>query len=113
MTSTFIELSEDAFDALFPLIPNHLNPNATWCLKTTGGCLFETFGAEIDFVRKHNPRAVWTLIDGDNGMQNLISGVHLVNRVGYLVCTVLLPEGVEAQVPLDQPDRIGGDHENH
>ena len=28
MPETFIELSEDAFAALFPLIPNHLNPSA-------------------------------------------------------------------------------------
>ncbi len=109
MTSTFIELSEDAFDALFPLVPNHLNPNATWCLNGSGGCLFETYGPELDFVRRQDPRSVWTLIDGDDGGQFLTNGVHLVNRIGYLVSTALLPEGVEAQVALEQ---IGGDDES-
>lgn len=111
-TSTFIELSEDAFDALFPLVPNHLNANATWCLGGSGGCLFETFGEELEFVRAQDPRAVWTLIDGDHDGQYLVSGPHFVNRIGYLVSTVLLPEGVEAQVELEQPDRIGGDNAN-
>ncbi len=108
MASTFIELSEDAFDTLFPLVPNHINRYATWCFNGSGGCLFETYGFELDFVSRQEPRAVWTLIDGDSGEQYLVSGLHLVNRVGYLVSTVLLPEGVEAQVELKQ---IGGDHE--
>jgi hypothetical protein len=30
MTETFTELSEDEFDARFPLLPNRLNPSAAW-----------------------------------------------------------------------------------
>lgn len=112
MTDSFIELSEDAFDALFPLIRNHLDPNATWSFDDGGGCLFEVRGAEFDFIRSRDPRCVWTLIDGDDGLHYLVSGCHFVNRVGYLVSTVPLPEGVEAQVRLDQPEPVGGDHES-
>ena len=30
MTSTLIQLSEDEFDDQYPLVRNHLNPNASW-----------------------------------------------------------------------------------
>lgn len=109
MTTTFIELSEDAFDALFPLVLNHLNDSASWCIDDCGGCLFETYGLELDFVRQQDPRSVWTFIDGDDGGQYLVSGMHRVNRIGYLVSTVLLPHSVDAQVALEQ---IGGDDES-
>lgn len=100
MTTTLIELSEDAFDALFSLLPNHLNPHATWSTSESGGCLFETFGPELAFVRGQDPRCVWTFVDGDDG-QYVISGFHFVNRIGYLVSTVPLPDGVDVQVELE------------
>ena len=60
MPETFIELSEDAFAALFPLIPNHLNPSAGWARGEGRGCLFETYGDELEFVRRQNLLTVWT-----------------------------------------------------
>lgn len=101
MTSTFIELSEDAFDALFPLVRNHLNPNASWSLGERGGCLFETCGEELAFVRDQGSRKVWTFIDGDDARLFVVSGFHFVNRIGYLVSTAMLPQGVDAQVTLE------------
>ena len=113
MKPTLIELSEDAFDAIFPLIQNHLYSDATWCFDESGGCLFEPYGTQLEFVQRQHPRAVWTLVDGDDGNQHLLSGAHLVNRVGYLVSTVLLREGVEAEVCIYCHDQIGhGDEEN-
>ncbi len=101
MTSTFIELSEDAFDALFPLVRNHLNPTASWSVDESGGCLFETHGPELAFVRDQDPRKVWTFIDGDAGGLFVVSGFHFVNRIGYLVSTVRRPEGIDVQVSVD------------
>ncbi len=102
MTETFKELSEDEFDALYPLAPNHLNPGAGWALGEGRGCLFQTYGAELDFVRRQDPRAIWTLLDGDDGNQRLVSGYHFVNRIGYLISTVPAPEGVtiEVRIPM-------------
>lgn len=100
MTTTFLELSEDAFDVLFPLLTNHLNPDATWAFNDSPGCLFGTSGDEFEFVRRQDPRAVWTLIDGDDGEQYVLSGCHYVNRIGYLVSTVLRPDGVDLEVRL-------------
>lgn len=98
MTNTLIDLSEDAFDALFPLRRNHLNPNASWGDAEPGGCLFETHGPELDFVKQQDVRTVWTFVDGDEDDQYVVSGFHRVNRIGYLISTVPLPDGVEVQV---------------
>ena len=67
MTSTQIEMSEDAFDAQYPLLTNHLNPHATWAFGDGPGSLFETYGEELEFVRQQDPNTVWTLVDGDEG----------------------------------------------
>jgi hypothetical protein len=102
MTDTIIELSEDAFDAQYTLRTNHLNPIAGWAYGEGAGCLFETYGEELAFVRRQDPRTVWTLIDGDDGDQYVLSGFHLVNRIGYLVSTVPIPEGAAIQVHIPE-----------
>jgi hypothetical protein len=111
MTDTFIELTEDEFDERYPLVPNHINPSAGWAVGEAGGCLFEIHGEEFAFVRRQNPRKVWTLVDGDDGDMYLVNGLHFVNRVGYLLSTVPVPEDVTIQVHLpmardddDQPE---------
>ena len=55
MTDNFIELSEDEFDELFPPVQNHFNPNASWAFGDGPGCLFETYGEELAFVRAQTP----------------------------------------------------------
>jgi hypothetical protein len=103
MTETFIELTEEDFDAQYPLVPNHINPSAGWNYADTGGCLFETSGHEFDFVRRYDPRKVWTLVDGDDGDMYLISGLHFVNRVGYLLSRDAIPADATVQVRLPMP----------
>lgn len=100
MTETFIELTEDEFDDRYPLVPNHINLSAGWAIGEAGGCLFETFGEEFAFVRRQDPRKVWTLVDGDGGDMYVISGLHFVNRVGYLLSTIPIPENATIQVHL-------------
>ncbi len=98
MTSTQIEMSEDEFDEQYPLLTNHLNPHASWAFGDGPGCLFETYGKELDFVRSQDPRIIWTLVDGDDGNQYVMSGYHLVNRVGYLVSTIPFPDDTDIEV---------------
>lgn len=100
MTTTFINITEDEFDSRYPLIANHLNTHAGWAFNDDRGCLFETYGEELDFVRLQDPRTVWTLIDGEDGDLYVISGCHFVNRIGYLVSTVPVPDETEIQVHL-------------
>jgi hypothetical protein len=74
---------EDAFIERFRPIVNHINPNASFDFGY-GGCIFETYGEEYEFVRAQNPRRIWTLIEAD-GVLYAESGVHFVNRLGYFV----------------------------
>ena len=106
MTDTLIEMTEDEFDERYPLVPNHLNPNATWGFGDEGGCLFETYGEELEFVRQQEPRTIWTLIDGEDGDLYVVNGYHFVNRVGYLISKVPFPEGVliEVHIPMESDD---------
>lgn len=53
-----------------------------------GGYMFETFGAEQEYVLNVNtrePERVWTYVDGDDGKLRIIAGCHFVNRIGYFV----------------------------
>jgi hypothetical protein len=100
MTETFIELTEDEFDDRYPLVPNHINRSAGWAIGDGGGCLFETFGEEFAFIRRQDPCKVWTLVDGEDGDMYVVSGLHFVNRVGYLLSTIPVPEQVFIQVHL-------------
>lgn len=98
MNETHIELTEDEFDNQFPLVVNHLNPNASWGFDAVGGCLFETYGPELQFVLKQDSSHIWTLIDVDDGDLYVVSGYHLVNRIGYLISTVPIPRDSFIQV---------------
>lgn len=98
MTITETNITEDEFDATYPLRPNHLNPKASWTIGEGPGCLFETYGEELDFVRRQDPRTVWTLLDGDDDDLYLASGYHFVNRIGYLISTVPVPSDQFIQV---------------
>ena len=111
MSEEFIELTEDEFDERYQLIPNHLDPNASWGSGDGPGCLFETYGPELDFVRQQDPRTVWTIVDGDDGDMYVVSGLHFVNRIGYLISTVGIPDNVTVQVHIpmshdDDPDSL-------
>ena len=111
MTTTFIEMTEDDFDMQYPLLTNHLNPNASWAFDDGRGCLFETYGQELAFIRGQDLRTVWTLVDGDDGDLYVLSGFHYVNRIGYLVSTVPGPDETDIQVhiptDLDEPFDAG------
>jgi hypothetical protein len=100
MIEALIEITEDEFDQRYSLVPNHLNRHASWAIDDGPGCLFETYGEELEFVREQDIRFVWTLIDGDDGDMYLVSGFHRVNRVGYLISSTPVPEGTCVQVHL-------------
>jgi len=68
-----------SFDDYRP-IKNHINKNASF-----GGCLFETYGEEREFVRQQATENIWTIIEGDDGELYTIAGFHFVNRIGFLL----------------------------
>lgn len=98
--STFIEISEDAFAALFKPKANHLNANASFDWGDGYGTLFETYGEELSYVQAQSSENVWTLVSGDGG-DFVVSGFHFVNRLGYFVTNNVAPAGVDIQVALE------------
>lgn len=50
-----------------------------------GGCMYETFGEEVEYVREQPNNRVWTIIDAGGIDLLLIAGRHIVNRFGYIV----------------------------
>jgi hypothetical protein len=102
MTHNSIQLTEDEFEAKYPLVPNHLDTNASWTYGDGPGCLFETYGEELAFVRGQDPRTIWTLVDHpeDDNKELVFSGYHHVNRLGYLISTVPFPEDTNIEVPI-------------
>ncbi len=106
MTEELIQLNEDEFNEQFPLVHNHLNPSAGWVYISENdadqrGCLFETYGAEYEFVVRQDPRCIWTLMDNNDGEPPfLASGCRWVNRLGYLISKVPVQEGKTIEVSL-------------
>lgn len=70
---------EEWVDKYIP-IRNTIKKNAPY-----DGTMFETFGLELDFVKKADEKKVWTLVDGDNGSVVIVAGYHHVNRIGYFI----------------------------
>jgi hypothetical protein len=106
MTTTVLQISEDQFDNQYRLLTNHLNPHASWAYGEDRGCLYETYGEELAFVRTQDPRTVWTLVDGDDNDQYLLSGFHFVNRIGYLISCEPVPDGItiKVHIPMESGD---------
>jgi hypothetical protein len=51
-----------------------------------GGIGLEDFGEDFELVKQLPPTHVWTVVDGDNNAdQWILTGIHSVNRVCYLV----------------------------
>ena len=66
-------------------IQNHLDTNAPF-----DGCMFETFGKEVEFVRAQPTAKIWTLLECD-GKTFICEGFHFVNRIGYFITEVSYP----------------------
>ncbi len=95
-----IEITEVAFHALFKPLKNHLNPHASFDFGDGFGTMFETFDHEAAFVRRQNADRIWTVVDGDDGLE-ISSGFNLVNRIGHMVTEQPVPQGTQITVPLE------------
>lgn len=93
MEAIIEEYTEDQFYDKFNLVDNHIDMNAGF-----DGKLFETYGKELEFVQEMaKQNRVITIIEtyGDevdefgDSMPNMCyaSGMHHVNRIGYLITT--------------------------
>lgn len=80
MISTVV-FHEDAFYEYFKLYRHQDARHDIW-----GGLGLETYGKDIETVRKLDDFYVWTVLDGDSSNdQWIVPGIHFVNRICYLV----------------------------
>lgn len=70
----------DAWCDVFSPIKNHLVADTSF-----NGCLFETYGQELDYVKSVPVAHIWTLIDGDDGHLVVNAGFKYVNRIGFFI----------------------------
>jgi hypothetical protein len=84
-----MNITDDEFDEKFQPLKNPHDKDAGW-----DGCLFGTTGVEHNFVRNQPERRVWTLLSNNT----VVSGYHLVDRVGYLVTLVPWSEDTEIEI---------------
>jgi hypothetical protein len=50
-----------------------------------GGHGLETFGENLEIVRRCDPDYLWTVVEGDSGSEWITTGFHYVNSVCYLI----------------------------
>lgn len=85
-------------------MPNTLDDNASF-----DGFMYETFGDELIIVQQMAKEdRVITIIEGDEDVENefgeptlnmfYVSGMHLVNRIGYLITKEPIKEEFEVKL---------------
>jgi len=84
MIKPYIELTVEEWEETYRPLVNHLDDNASWQGEDGRGIMFETYGAELDFVRGCDENHIWTYADGEGGTF-LSNGFGFVNRIGYFV----------------------------
>lgn len=74
-----VSLTWEEFELNYRPIKNPFNND--------GSHMFETYGEELDFVRKAEENTIWTYSQIDYGFVTT-EGYHFVNRLGYYVTEV-------------------------
>lgn len=78
--NNLIEMDFDEWFETFDPVTNNIDNNASF-----NGCMFETYGDELNFVQETDDNHIWTYGDGDDGGTYIWSGYSFVNRIGYFV----------------------------
>ena len=99
MSNGFIEVDFDEWFDTYKPIPNNIDTNASF-----NGHMFETYGDEVEFVKKVNPDYIWTYGDGDSGGTYIWNGWSIVNRIGYFITELPCPENTIIQIMVGEPD---------
>ncbi len=49
---------------------------------------FETYGEDLEEIKKANAKNVWTVLDGEGQSLILTNGIWVINRMFYLICEI-------------------------
>ena len=94
MNSLNWEEELDAWTNKYEPMDNHIDTNA--------GDKFETYGEELEYVRKIHetePNRVWTLVEGDSGNLWIVNGYHFVNRLNYFITAKAYENSEYVEIP--------------
>lgn len=71
-------------------VKNHIDGDAAF-----DGYMFETYGEELEYVTSQKQDKIWTIMDSESeeGI-DIVSGYHVVNRLGYLITNKAFNEEV-------------------
>lgn len=100
-TPGLVSLSFEEWEAKFKPRTNTIASNASF-----DGLMFETYGAELDFVLTIGNQThlgglkLWTLVEGDDGEAVIVEGYHLCNRLGYFVTEKPFKAGMQYNIIL-------------
>lgn len=87
--SGVLAISFDEFVERFVPMPNTITAEHGFdCGR--GACLYATSGVEAEYIYQRPEKHVWTLLDG----HRLLSGRHMENRTGFVVCEVSVAPGL-------------------
>jgi hypothetical protein len=89
----FIEMDFDEWCDIYKPIPNNIVEDSSF-----DGTMFETYGKEVEFVKKADEAHIWMYGDGDDGGTYIWNGWHIVNRIGYFITEVPCPPDTDIQV---------------
>lgn len=95
---TFIEMDFEDWVKEYKPITNHIDSNASFQDEDGSGLMFETYGAEYEFVKSQDPAKIWMYGDGDDGGSYIWNGWGLINRLGYFVTDKPCPDNVTIQI---------------
>jgi hypothetical protein len=98
--SDFKEMTMEEWEATYKPIPNNIDKNASFQNETGQGIMFETYGAELEFVKKADPKHIWTYGDGDDGGSYIWNGFHYINRLGYFITELPAPDEEECVIQI-------------
>jgi len=83
-SESMLTLHEDTFYDFFRPYRHPQSQHNIW-----GGTGLETFGDDLELVKSLPVESVWTVVDGgDTVDQWILTGIHTVNRICYLVTEV-------------------------
>ncbi len=94
--SDILKLHEDTFYEFFRPYHHKSSNHDIW-----GGLGLETFGEDLELVKQLPVTHIWTVVDGgDDADQWILTGIHTVNRVCYLVTEIAHDwQEVEFRIP--------------